>query len=582
MRVQSILILAALSLSPACKKSTTPVMTMTDDGGTTTDAATVDAGTDRDRHNGLLLARCEDTEPAGSTDLAPVPSTLVGTVTPMYTRMSVPGTLNPATEAGETMYASMGYGDYVRGPGEELVLRNDLGGDSTSATDRRSLAWFTHLSDFQTVDDESPTRVAGLDSPAISGGLRSQDAYLTRMVSAMNRTMKDLTAGKRQFDFGVVTGDCSDNAQRNELQWMMGVMNGEHAIQVDSGEHNDPVPGPNNDPKDAFDATAFPAPWLYVPGNHDTLLIGFEVPTEMMQAAAIGHYAASGTRDYTMWWAPVHRGQVFPDPMREVIDREQIVTMLRADTVTSPGPVGHGYNTVPSDFSLGANYTYDIVPGVLRMVAIDTSDITGGQSGVITMNMMDNFIVPALEQAATDGVMVILATHHSTLAMDIYEGESSSTPIPGAIESAAIEARIAQYPQVIAWLVGHDHNNRIRAVPGADAEHPGYWEIMTSAIADYPSQGRTIEIVDNGNGTLSIFGVLVDWESHNCMERRARRLTQMEWISAWWNAVSLQPQDHNVELVIPVPPITAIQNNLMAQRTNFPTKIESQTTLRGL
>src|SRR4051794_28784764 len=38
-----------------------------------------------DPHGGLRLARCEDTEPAGPITLAPVASTLVGTIVPTGT-----------------------------------------------------------------------------------------------------------------------------------------------------------------------------------------------------------------------------------------------------------------------------------------------------------------------------------------------------------------------------------------------------------------------------------------------------------------------------------------------------------------
>ena len=37
-----------------------------------------------------------------------------------------------------------------------------------------------------------------------------------------------------------------------------------------------------------------------------------------------------------------------------------------------------------------------------------------------------------------------------------------------------------------------------------------WWEINTSAIADWPEQSRLIELMDNGDGTLSIFGTLTN------------------------------------------------------------------------
>ena len=89
-----------------------------------------------------------------------------------------------------------------------------------------------------------------------------------------------------------------------------------------------------------------------------------------------------------------------------------------------------------------------------------------------------------------------------------------------------LEQIVAGYENVIAWLVGHSHANRVRAVAGADADHPGYWEIMTSAMADYPGQARVIELVDNGDGTLSILATLIDFDEESCAERRYRRLVE--------------------------------------------------------
>ena len=36
----------------------------------------------------------------------------------------------------------------------------------------------------------------------------------------------------------------------------------------------------------------------------------------------------------------------------------------------------------------------------------------------------------------------------------------------------------------------------------------GFWEINTASHIDWPQQARIVEIVDNGDGTLSIFGTI--------------------------------------------------------------------------
>ena len=49
---------------------------------------------------------------------------------------------------------------------------------------------------------------------------------------------------------------------------------------------------------------------------------------------------------------------------------------------------------------------------------------------------------------------------------------------------------------------------RLRA--GTAVVGGGFWEINTASHVDWPQQARIVEIVSNGDGTLSIFGTLVD------------------------------------------------------------------------
>lgn len=519
-----------------------------------------------------LLPLCEDTEPGAL--LPPVASTLVASIATAE-RLASPGSQNPATERGETMYRGMGLDDVSVGPGLDRVQRDDLGGAAPPATGRRSIAYFVHYADFQLVDDESPTRLSFVDNPGIPGGLRAQEAYLPRAVSAMNRTLARLEREERPYDFGVITGDCADSGQANELEWVIEVMNGTPGMETDSGDDDDPVPGPDNDPKDPFDPVAFPAPWLYVPGNHDVLVVGITLPSEQYMNEAVGTVPSRGTRDYRQWYAPVTRDDVPADPFRRLVSREDIALRLLEDT-DAPGPVGHGYSPDP-DFSVGANYVYDAIPGLLRVVALDTNDDTGGSNGLVHRPTVDDFLIPAFEQAEADGVLVILTSHHATSSIDVFESQISSTVVPDAVPPEELEEIVASHANVIAWLVGHSHDNRVRAIAGPDAAHPGYWEIMAPALMDYPGQARIIELVDNGDDTLSIFATNVDFDEEDCMEQRFRRLMVMEFTSAWTDAVSFAPSNVNVELLRATPSsaIPAVTGATGHER------IESETTLRG-
>src|SRR5690606_16724218 len=207
---------------------------------------------------------------------------------------------------------------------------------------------------------------------------------------------------------------------------------------------------------------------------------------------------------------------------------------------------------------------------------IDPSDPTGGSEGLVMRSTVDEFLLPELVRAEQDGVLVMLASHHAISSIDVFRGQIGGEVVPDAVPPEELEAIAASHPHVFAWLVGHSHDNRVRAVQGTDGG--GYWEIMTAALADYPGQARLIELVDNGDGTLSIFGTVIDFDAESCMERRYRRLMVMEWAAAWADTTSDDPGDINVELVWTIPDGA----RSAVEAANGHAQIESETTLRGM
>jgi len=65
------------------------------------------------------------------------------------------------------------------------------------------------------------------------------------------------------------------------------------------------------------------------------------------------------------------------------------------------------------------------------------------------------------------------------------------------------------HPNVVAWVNGHTHQNQVWAHTRTDGSG-GFWEINTASHIDFPQQSRLIELVDNNDGTLSIFTTMVD------------------------------------------------------------------------
>src|SRR5699024_12727460 len=66
---------------------------------------------------------------------------------------------------------------------------------------------------------------------------------------------------------------------------------------------------------------------------------------------------------------------------------------------------------------------------------------------------------------------------------------------------------LLEHPNVIAWINGHTHANRIMAHSRTDGK-AGVWETNTAAHIDYPQQTRRIQATDNPNVTVSIFSNL--------------------------------------------------------------------------
>jgi hypothetical protein len=84
-----------------------------------------------------------------------------------------------------------------------------------------------------------------------------------------------------------------------------------------------------------------------------------------------------------------------------------------------------------------------------------------------------------------------------------------STPIHRGLAGAkTVRALLARTPHVIAYVTGHTHANAVRFYGGKRGG--GFWEINTASHIDWPQQSRLLEVMDNRNGTLSIFGTVLD------------------------------------------------------------------------
>ena len=73
---------------------------------------------------------------------------------------------------------------------------------------------------------------------------------------------------------------------------------------------------------------------------------------------------------------------------------------------------------------------------------------------------------------------------------------------------ADLQALLLAHSHVVAYVAGHTHEHKV--TPFARTGGGGFWGIETSSEIDWPIQSRLIELMDNRDGTISIFGTLID------------------------------------------------------------------------
>lgn len=486
------------------------------------------------------------------------------------------------------------------GPGEKYTVRAGEFGAAHSkrAKRRRSLIYFSQLTDFQLVDEESPARAESLDDlgRAYTGAWRPQEALLPFFIDSSVRQLNTLTEsriaqgnGKRaKMALAVLTGDNIDNQQQNEAEWALRLIEGGqitpgsgstnpadyqncpsgtpgpatatqyHGVQNYSGPAKWPLfynpdnptgryrnwpryPGLLNRAQETFNASGLRVKSYAVLGNHDSLVQGNVAATLLFNTFAIGCVKplmlpfltpkANPTKLYNELAAnPASSMLVPPDPRRQFISTSEYREVFSSGSQRDK----HGFAFVdPKEMSAShgaaAYYAWDPKPG-LRFIVLNTVS-EGGALGLSVNGNLDNpqfqWLKRELKRASDNDKLIVLFSHHAPEDMDSNvpdERAPKCTTPPGTRDpnpgckrdprrstpihlGKDVVKLLHSYPHVVAWVAGHTHANIIHA----HKERPGrgFWGIRTSAIADWPQQNRLIEIMDNHDGTLSLFATMV-------------------------------------------------------------------------
>ncbi|MDP9150159.1 MAG: metallophosphoesterase, partial [Myxococcota bacterium] len=432
-------------------------------------------------------------------------------------------------------FLASGHGEVERAPGEPVLDRWPPGLRTRPPGQRRHrVARLAHVTDMHVVDDESPARVVDLDDgTSFPGAYRPQETYSCRVLDAAVRTLNRMD-GDDPFDALVFGGDAIDDAQSNELDWFLQILEGQGTVACDSGTPDDPVAGPGNDPKDPFVPEGLDSHlsrrWYWVMGNHDVLAQGNFPCDAAANVRAVGARASGGTIAWTGGTATVVH-ETTPDRRRVHITRESLLGRL-------------GEHAPARDVAHGS-YTVDIAGSPVRLLVVDTVAASGGAAALVLRQDLDGFVVPELHRAAADGKWVLVVTHHSSDTFDDGTGFNGH-PVEGAVRGADWEDVLGSSGVVVASVVGHGHRNRVRRV---GREPHAFWEVETSALSDYPSEFRVIDIWDEDNGLLALRSTLVDYVTEgNGAAAAARRLSVLDFTTGESCCGPGAREDRNVRL----------------------------------
>jgi 3',5'-cyclic AMP phosphodiesterase CpdA len=365
------------------------------------------------------------------------------------------------------------------------------------------------------------------------------------MANACVRTINALHA-RDPIAFTLLGGDNADSAQTNEVDWVLDILSGADAVECDSGDDDDIVPGPDNDGKDPFKAEGLKMPWKWVTGNHDILVQGNLVTTDDRRETALGSNAEGGTRRYDGDHnGSVERGEfVIADPRRALLSGRELLAKV--------GGHGDGHGIGPAEKASGrATYSFDVDGTPLRVLVIDTAHAEGGSEGVINQGEVDRILKPLFDRAKAEGKWVILSSHHATSTLGDGTGLGGAKD-PTALTPDQWASFVGQYDNVLFSVVGHSHRHRIVPIQPASG-HP-YWEIMTASIADYPHQFRVAEVFDQDNGYVMIRATAVDFSLENDpIAAEGKRRGVVDFTSGWLPGQPVDGSHKNVELWIKKP-----------------------------
>ncbi len=419
-----------------------------------------------------------------------------------------------------------------------------------------AIACIGHITDLHVTDVQSPARFEFVNrewgDPRFRELLTMQRPHEALTVRAVEALLRALDRIKRapltgnRIELVAMTGDSIDNTQLNELTNFLALMDG-GTVHPDSGapaydgvqasgwpseifwKPDGPadgdlfqaalgfpsLPGLLERAMEPFQARGLGLPWLGCYGNHEEACQGVGVVNPALARAMTGMRKPLAlpegldrddaletfvrSPDYFMSGPAL---EVAPDAARRPITRPEFVELHHQSG-------RHGF-TQANRADGTAYYVHD-TPHV-RFITLDTVCPAGGADGQVDPPQL-HWLERRLEEVHStlptrDGSTVRTRNQDRLVVLLSHHGLDTLANPRGQQGAGALLELLHRFRNVVLWLNGHIHANRI--TPRPDGAGGGFWEVTTSALVDWPCQGRVVELFDAGSGLLGIACTMVD------------------------------------------------------------------------
>jgi hypothetical protein len=287
-------------------------------------------------------------------------------------------------------------------------------------------------------------------------------------------------------------------------------------------------PGALDRAQQPFSAEGLRVPWYSARGNHDALAQGHygrltaqprSIPTGCRKLFSAGPITPAVRLDP---WAHLRRRlasgrAVAPDPRRRFLRSAAEFRRLhgRADRA-------HGFGFTQASEQRRSRgtalyYGWSPRPGQ-RFLALDTTADAGGPGGNVD-HPQYRWLAGELKRAQRKRELVVVYGHHplETMANRTHDelagrfdrDPRDSRPLHfGRTGPASVRSLLLRYPNVVLYVAGHKHYDRVW--PNFRRNGSGFWQVITGTLAGAPQQARLVELMDNRDGTLSVFTTMID------------------------------------------------------------------------